>query len=148
MKKIVFLMLIVIYITGCNGIPQPSTSSVYVQPQGKVIAGNKHYTMMIGNFEWKEEDFEAKKISDSNIYDLADQFNTIEVEKENKLNIEIEQNPSSIMVNQWNEDGTIVATELIGNEITLPLEAGYYIYEVIVEWNEGKITYVFDINIK
>ncbi|KQL34398.1 hypothetical protein [Psychrobacillus sp. FJAT-21963] len=148
MKKNILLMLIVINIAGCNGMPQPSTSTDYVQAQGKVIVEKKDYTMRIGDFEWKEGNFEARKISETNIYDLADRFNTVEVEKGDKIKIEIEQNPSSIIVEQWNEDGTIVAVELIGNEITLPSKEGYYIYEVIVEWNEGKINYVFDINIK
>lgn len=43
----------------------------------------------------KEEDLEARKISETNIYDLAEQFNTLEVEKEKNL-----KNPSSIIVNQ------------------------------------------------
>ena len=146
MKKIILLMLIVIFIAGCNGIPQPSTD--YVQAQGKVIVGNQDYSMMIDEFVWKEKDFETRKLNDSNIYDLADEFNTLEVEKDDKLKIEVEQNPSSIIVNQWNEDGTSQTVELKENEITLPSKEGNYIYEVMAEWNEGKISYVFDINIK
>lgn len=141
-------MFIVIIIAGCNGIFQPSSSTDYVQAQGKVIVGNQEYSMMIGEFEWKEKDFEARKISDSNLYDLAEDFHTLEAEKDDKLNIEIEQNPSSIIVNQWNEDGTSETVELKDNEITLPSEEGYYIYEVMASWNQGEITYIFDINIK
>ncbi|QFF99000.1 hypothetical protein PB01_09235 [Psychrobacillus glaciei] len=148
MKKIIVLMFFVINIAGCNGIPMPSNSTNYVQAQGNVIVKDQNYPMIIGDFEWKENDFETRKISESNIYDLADEFNTLEVEKNEKLKIEIEQNPSSIIVNQWNEDGTIVTFERKGNEIILPSEVGYYIYEVLAEWNEGRITYIFDINIK
>ncbi|WP_342601038.1 hypothetical protein MHB48_08520 [Psychrobacillus sp. FSL H8-0483] len=145
MKKF-FLLLIVIFIAGCNGIPQTSTD--YVQAQGKVIVGNQDYSMMIDEFVWKEKDFETRKLNDSNIYDLADEFNTLEVEKDDKLKIEVEQNPSSIIVNQWNEDGTSQTVELNENEITLPSKEGNYIYEVMAEWSEGKISYVFDINIE
>lgn len=148
MKKIILLILIIITIAGCNGIPMPSNSNDYVQAQGKVIVGNQDYSMLIGEFEWKEKDFEARNISESNIYDLADEFNTIEVDKNEKLKIEIEQNPTSIIVDQWNEDGTVDTVVSQGNEITLPSEVGYYIYEVIAEWNEGRITYIFDINIQ
>ena len=59
MKKNILLMLIVINIAGCNGMPQPSTSTDYVQAQGKVIVEKKDYTMRIGDFEWKEGNFEA-----------------------------------------------------------------------------------------
>ena len=148
MKRIIILMLMVIIIAGCDGILLPSTSNAYVQPQGKVIVGNQGYSMMIDEFEWKEKDFEARKLNDSNIYDLADEFKTLEVKNDDKLNIEIEQNPSSIIVIQLNEDGNSETVELRENEIIPPLEEGYYIYEVKAEWNEGKISYVFDIVIK
>ncbi|TQR16465.1 hypothetical protein [Psychrobacillus vulpis] len=146
MTKVIFLMLIVINIAGC--IPGPSNATNYSQAQGNVIVGNKDYSMMINDFEWKEANFQARKINESGIYDFANEFDTLAVEKDDKLKIEIEQNPSSIIVDQWNEDGTIVAVEPISNEITLPSEEGYYIYEVIAEWDEGRITYIFDINIK
>ncbi|MFB5089456.1 hypothetical protein PGC35_20100 [Psychrobacillus sp. PGGUH221] len=41
MKINILLMLIVINIAGCNGIPQPSSSTDYVQAQGKVIVEKK-----------------------------------------------------------------------------------------------------------
>ena len=138
----------VIIIAGCDGILLPSTSNAYVQAQGKVIVENQDYSMLIDEFEWKEKDFETKKLTDSNIYDLADEFKTLEVKNMDKLNIEIEQNPSSMIVIQLNEDGTSETVELKENEIILPVEKGYYIYEVKAEWNEGKISYLFDIIIE
>ncbi|MCM3636211.1 hypothetical protein M3152_00660 [Sporosarcina luteola] len=145
MKKILLSMLIVLTIVGCNGIP---SSNTFNQAQGKVIVDNQEYTMVIGEFEWLESDSEFRKISSSDINDLAEEFDTLQAEKNNKLIVEIEQNPTSIIVNQWNEDDTSTAVELKDNEITLPLKKGYYIYEVIVEWNNGKATYFFDVNIK
>ncbi len=123
------------------------SSKTFKQAQGKVNVDDKVYTMRIGDFEWKEDDFEAKKISSTDINELADQFKTLEVEEGDKLKIEIEQNPTSIIVNQWNENGTREDVEFESNEITIPSENGYYIYEVIAEWNEGKISYIFDIYI-
>ena len=138
-------MLIVIILAGCNGI---SSNNTYKQAEGKVILDNQHYTMMIGEFEWVDTDVKLRKISSSDINDLAVEFNTLQVGKDGKLKIEIEENPSTIILNQWNEDETSDVVELKDNEIILPSEEGYYIYEVIVEWNKGKATYVFDINIK
>ncbi|MEI4770946.1 hypothetical protein WAX74_15090 [Psychrobacillus sp. FJAT-51614] len=120
MKKLIFSMIIVMNIAGC--IPEPSNTTTYSQAQGKVIVENKDYSMRIKDFEWKEADFKTRKISESSVYELADQFNTLEVKKGDKLKIEIEQNPSSIIVDQWKEDGTIVAVESKGNEISLPTE--------------------------
>lgn len=143
-SRAIFLIIISIIIAGCNGMP---SSKTFKQAQGKVNVDDKVYTMRIGDFEWKEDDFEAKKISSTDINELADQFKTLEVEEGDKLKIEIEQNPTSIIVNQWNENGTREDVEFESNEITIPSENGYYIYEVIAEWNEGKISYIFDIYI-
>ncbi|WP_438298011.1 hypothetical protein [Sporosarcina sp. FA15] len=145
MKKTMLLMLTVIIIAGCNGI---SSNNTYKQAEGKVIVGTHDYIMMIGEFEWLDTDVKFRKIGSSDINDLAVGFNTLQVEKGGKLKIEIEENPSSIILKQWNEDETSDVVELKDNEIILPSEEGYYIYEVIVEWNKGKATYVFDINIK
>jgi len=145
MKRTIFLMVIVCILVGCNGI---TSNNTYKQAEGKVIVDNQDYTMMIGEFEWVDTDVEFRKIRSSDINDLAVGFNTLQVEKGGKLKIEIEENPSSIILNQWNEDERSEVVELIDNEIILPLEEGYYIYEVVVEWNKGKATYVFDVNIK
>ena len=147
MKNLFYLMFIVMIIAGCNGIPSSQSDSVG-QPEGKVIVDHEGYPMMIGEFEWKDDDFEARKISPSDTYGLAEEFETLTVEKGDKIKIKIDQNPSSIIVYQENENGTIDNFEIQNNEITLPTEKGYYIYEVVAKWNEGKSTYVFDLNIE
>lgn len=140
--KIVYLMFFVIFIAGC------SSFNTFKQPQGKVIIDNKGYTMRIGDFEWNEGDFESRKISTSDKIDLAEKFETLDVKKGDRIKIEIEQSPSSIIVNQENEDGTTDVIEINDNEITLPSEEGYYTYEIKAKWNEGKMTFVFDVNIE
>lgn len=144
MKKIVIVMLLII-LAGCSRL---SSFNTFNQAQGKVTVDNQEFTMVIGDFEWIEGDIEARKINSTDINELADEFNTLQVEKGDKLKIEIEKDPSSIILNQWNEDNTSNVVELKDNKITLPSKEGYYIYEVIVEWNNGKATYVFDINLK
>ncbi|WP_342577992.1 membrane lipoprotein lipid attachment site-containing protein [Psychrobacillus sp. FSL K6-2843] len=145
MKRILFFTLIVIILTGCNGTPVRGT---FVQPEGKVILDNNEFIMNIGEFKWKEHDFEASKIRTSDNNELADEFSTLEGDKGEKLIFEIDYNPTSIVANQWNTDYTSDAIEVKDNEITLPSEEGYYTYEVIVKWPQGKATYIFDIDVK
>lgn len=148
MKKIFFLVLMLVTVVGCNLI---SSSDSFEQPQGKVIVDNKDYTMTIGSFKWKEDDFEARKISSSDIKSLANEFETLDVKEGEKLKIQIEQNPSSITVNQKNEDGTSKSVGIQDNQIILPSEKGYYIYEITAKWNKGEIkgrlNYIFDVKI-
>lgn len=145
MKNIIVSVMVLIILAGCSKL---SSGNTFNQAQGKVTVDNKEFTMVIGDFEWKERNIEARKINSTDINELADEFKTLQVQKGDKIKIEIEKNPSSIILNQWNEDNTSTVVELNDNKITLPLKEGYYIYEVIVEWNNGKATYVFDIYIK
>lgn len=142
MKRIFFLMLVVIMLTGCNAAP------TFIQPEGKVILDKSEYIMNIGEFKWKEHDFEASKIRTSDNYVLAGEFNTLEGDKGGKLTFEMDQNPTSLIVNKWNTDLTSDSIEVKDNKITLPSEGGYYIYEVNVEWPQGKAIYIFDVDVK
>lgn len=47
-----------------------------------------------------------------------------------------------------NEDDTIERIEMKDNEIILPSEEGYYIYELNATWDKGRITFLFDVNVK
>ncbi|MBB4823054.1 hypothetical protein HNO89_000272 [Sporosarcina luteola] len=145
MKNIIVIVMLLIILAGCSRL---SSGNTFTQAQGKVTVDKKEFTMIIGDFEWKERNIEARKINSTDINDLADEFKTLQVQKGDQLGIEIEHNPSSIILNQWNEDNISTVVELNDNKIILPSKEGYYIYEVIVEWNNGKATYVFDINLK
>lgn len=145
MKKIYILILSVICISGCNVLPSFDT---FEPIEGKIVSDNKEYTMVIGDFEWVEGDFEANKTSNLDKKGLADEFNTLELEKGTKLKIEMDESPLSLEINEESEDGAVKSIDIRENEITLPTNEGYYIYEVKAKWNEGNITYVFDVNIK
>lgn len=137
--------MVLIMLAGCSRL---SSGNTFNQAQGKVTVDNKDFTMVIGDFEWKERNIEVRKVNSTDINELADEFKTLQVQKGDKIKIEIENNPFSLTLNQWDENNTSTVVELDDNKITLPSKEGYYIYEVIVEWNNGKATYVFDINIK
>lgn len=145
MKKVLILLLTVFCISGCNVI---SSFDTFKPAEGKVINDDKEYPMIIGDFEWIEEDFEVNKKSTLDKRGLADEFETLEMKKGGKLKIEIEDSPLLLKINQEIEDGSIQSVDIIENEITLPTKEGYYIYEVNAKWDEGNITYIFDINIK
>ncbi|MEK9197053.1 MULTISPECIES: hypothetical protein [Bacillales] len=145
MKKILILILSVIYISGCNVL---SSFDTFEPVEGKIVSDNKEYTMIIGDFEWVEEDFEANKKSNLDKKGLADEFDTLELEKGTKLKIEIDGSPLSLKINEESEDGSVKSIDIRESEITLPTNEGYYIYEVNAKWNEGNISYVFDVNIK
>ncbi|TKI71365.1 hypothetical protein FC756_06030 [Lysinibacillus mangiferihumi] len=144
MNKLIFSVLIVIILTGCNGFPTDTLS----QPEGKVIMNGEQYSMIQSNYQWKEDNVEISTKSSTDINELAELFETIEVEKDGTLKFEIDKNPTSITVAKLNEDGTTDIVEMKDNEITMPSESGYYIYQLITVWSKGKQTFVFDVNVE
>lgn len=144
MNKLIFSVLIVIILTGCNGFPTDTLS----QPEGKVIMNGEQYSMIQSNYQWKEDNVEISTKSSTDINELAELFETIEVEKDGTLKFEIDKNPTSITVAKQNEDGTTDIVEMKDNEITMPSESGYYIYQLITVWSKGKQTLVFDVNVE
>ncbi|MFJ8260822.1 lipoprotein [Rummeliibacillus sp. NPDC094406] len=141
-RKILSFILITTFLTGCN------THSIESQPEGKVVVDNKDYTMIGSDYSWKGNNIEINTKSSPDIYELADQFKTLEVKKGDTLKLEIERNPSSIKAIKLNEDGTSDYVEIKDNKITMPSDEGYYIYKLKTTWDKGKETFIFDVNIK
>ncbi|MFJ6207922.1 lipoprotein [Lysinibacillus sp. NPDC092081] len=144
MKKIILSILIVTLLSGCNGFP----NGTFSQPEGKVIVNGEQYTMISSNFEWDEDDVKITEMRSRDLNALADDFETLDVEKKDILNFEIEKNPSFITITKQNEDGTIDNVEMNDYKITMPSKEGYYIYELKVTWDKGKESFVFDVNVK
>ncbi|MCL1696441.1 MULTISPECIES: hypothetical protein [unclassified Lysinibacillus] len=144
MNKLILSILIVIILTGCNVFPTDTLS----QPEGKVIMNGEQYKMIQSDYQWKEDNVEISTKSSADINELAELFETIEVEKDDTLKFEIDKNPTSIKVAKLNEDGTTDIVEMKDNEIKMPSESGYYIYQLITIWSKGKQTFVFDVNVE
>lgn len=147
MKKMIVLILTGLLLGGCIGLPINSNQSTLSIPKGEVIVDNKRYEMKVGDAQWKEGNIEAEKTSTLSINELAEVFDTLELEKGQDIEFEIDKNPTSIEVYAWKENGIIEQVETEEYKLTLPINEGYFIYEVIVKSNQGEITYVFDVNV-
>lgn len=144
MNKIVFPILIVIILTGCNVLP----TGIHKQPEGQIIFDGEHFNMLPIKYEWKEDDVEVTFKGSPNISEIADNFENLEVQKGDVLKFKIDNNPKSIIATKMNEDGTIENVEMKDEKITMPSKEGYYIYELNAIWNKGKESFVFDVNVK
>ncbi|MGE7951288.1 hypothetical protein [Lysinibacillus xylanilyticus] len=146
MNKLILSILIVIILTGCNKFPNDPLS----QLEGKVIVNGEQYTMILSDYEQKEDkgEFSISSKHSSDINEIAELFDTLEVEKSTIFKFEIDKNPSSITVAKLNEDGTTDLVEMKDNEITMPSESGYYIYQLKTIWSGGKQTFVFDVSVE
>lgn len=57
-------------------------------------------------------------------------------------NVEISKNRD-----KDNEQNEHIIAKVIDGKIILPATAGYYMYEVIGQWNEGEVSFIFDIEL-
>ncbi|MEK9198439.1 membrane lipoprotein lipid attachment site-containing protein [Ureibacillus sp. FSL E2-3493] len=144
MKKIVFIILGVFILTGCNGFPNDTIS----QPEGKVIVDGERFIMIPGDYEWKEDNVEISSKTNPNINELVEPFETLDVAKGEILNFEIDENPSSVTVYKVDEEGKSEIVDVEDNEITMPSESGYYIFQLETIWPKGNQEFVFDVNVK
>ncbi|MEG0260192.1 MAG: hypothetical protein RR651_09985 [Lysinibacillus sp.] len=144
MNKLILSILIVIILAGCN----KSSNNPLSQPEGEVIVNGEQYTMILSDYEQKEDKVEISSKHSTDINEIAEIFDTLDVEKGATFKFEIDKRPSSITVTKLNEDGTTNLVEMKDNEITMPSESGYYIYQLETLWSEGKQTFVFDVNVE
>ena len=144
MKKYLYLLSMVLLLGAC--IPKNwSSSPAFEQVEGRVSIGEQAYPMIVEQLEWKDKNIEVSKISESDIFVLAEDFPTLEVSKEEKLTLNIDESPSSIKVTQYNEDGTSKEVSIIDNQIQVPIEEGHYIFEVQATWSQGEYIFIFDL---
>ena len=144
MNKLILSILIVVMLTGCN----KSLNNPLSQLRGEVIVNGEQYTMILSDYEPKEDQVQFVSKHSSDINEIAALFDTLKVEKGTLFKFDINSNPSSITVIKLNEDGTTELVETKDNEITMPSESGYYIYELITIGSEGQQTFVFDVGVE
>ncbi|WP_391205824.1 DUF3221 domain-containing protein [Psychrobacillus sp. L4] len=102
------------------------------------------YEMTKGNSKWKNEN-ESVQTDAASPTQIAESFKVIAVEPNNKITIEIEQNPN-LSVYLWDSEEDEVTFEK--KQITVPTNQGRYIYEVVAKWSNGEISYTFVVEVK
>ncbi|MGE7918241.1 hypothetical protein ACQKM9_04730 [Viridibacillus sp. NPDC093762] len=145
MSKFLLLFLTPFILMGCSQLAENTVSSMYLD--GKINVDNEEYNLIQGFYTYKDEEVESKKLDPFSPIEAADQFDTLTVEKNSEIEIELENKTTYITVYQWNEDGLVKEVQLVGNVLTVPSEEGYYVYEVVGKWKNGETTLVFDIDV-
>ena len=114
---------------------------------GRIIVDNEEYNLILGYYAFKDEKFEINKLDPFSPMEVVDEFNTLAVTKNSKIEIVLEDKTTYLTVHQWNENGEVEEVLLDENVLTVPAEEGYYVYEVVGKWKNGETTLVFDIDV-
>ncbi|MFF5995607.1 hypothetical protein AAGS61_12785 [Lysinibacillus sp. KU-BSD001] len=144
MKRAIFFVLFSVFLVACNS----SMNNVRQVPEGKMIIDDQEYIMESYRYNWKEKNTEMKHIRANTIEELAEELQNISVAKNSKLKFSFEKKPLSISVYQHDQEKKLTTVDVKENELTLPADEGYYMYEVTAEWQQGVITFIFDVEVK
>ncbi|MGE7837552.1 hypothetical protein [Viridibacillus arvi] len=145
MNRLFLILLTSMILVGCTQSAEEEVSSMYLD--GKIIVDNKEYNLIHGYYTYKDETVEAKKLDPFSPMESANRFDTLIVEKNSEIKIELDKKVTFLTVIQLNEDGKVEEVPLNGNVLTVPAEEGYYVYEVVGKWKNGETTLVFDIDV-
>ncbi len=146
MSRFFLLFLTSIILIGCTQITKNEASSMYLD--GIIIVDDKEYNLIHGYYAYKDEKIEINKLDPFSPMEAADEFETLAVAKNSKIEIVLEDKTTNLTVHKWNENGGVEEVLLEDNVLTVPEEEGYYVFEVVGKWKNGETTLVFDLDVK
>ena len=97
---------------------------------GKIEIGGTEYGMLTGNYSWERKkrlETESVKTDAASPYQLAENYDAIQVEPNTKLTLKIEGNPK-YSIYLWSENGREKEIDVSNNQMTVPASTGIYIY--------------------
>ncbi|ALC89167.1 hypothetical protein AM500_04695 [Bacillus sp. FJAT-18017] len=140
------LTFAILVITGCSYSIGSVTQSEFPPSMSALVKINgKEYQMEEGNYKWVQKKGSTTQVyqtDHSSPYQMADHIEPISVKPNEKIDIEIEDNPD-LKVYTWDENGRGEEVKLDGNQLKVPSSDGTYIYEVEAEWGNGTVSYTF-----
>lgn len=138
-------MSLILFVTGCSLTTK--TEKVEIPTTGNIVVGDRKYEMETGKYTYYGENMKIGKLEEKSVYEIAEDFQTLPVEKNENIEIIIEDNPT-LVVNEWGESGEVNEKTMKNNKIAVPSVSGIYIYEVKASWPNGEATLIFDVEVR
>lgn len=157
MKKnyvIIFLFIITISLVACTNnltLDDKDEASSESLPILKVVSDNSSIKAEMSASSWTIHNNDGTYSSIESLaqtpIEIVKDMDSLEVSPESKLQLDFSDDPKDITVTIWkeNKQSDQVSTDM---KITLPDLEGLLIYEVIANWKEGTIHYVFSVDIE
>lgn len=121
---------------------------------GFIHTNGTKYEIVSGGYKWERKQGLNTQIVQTDAASpnqIAEKIKPIALEPNQKINIEIEENPQ-LSVYLWNQNGIEKEMNLHANQITVPSSKGKYIYEVLAKLSNqevnGEVSYTFVVEIQ
>ena len=160
MKPLLFAIIVfsLLWITGCSigqvntGTDVNAGSEDEFPPtiSGAIKIDNTQHEMIAGGYKWEKKQGSKTQVIQTDAafpYQIAEDFKVIAIEPNQKITIDIEENPQ-LFVYLWNNNEREIEIELNENQITASASKGRHIYEVFATWPNGEVSYTFVVEVK
>ena len=160
MKPLLFAIIVfsLLWITGCSigqvntGTDVNAGSEDEFPPtiSGAIKIDNTQHEMIAGGYRWEKKQGSKTQVIQTDAafpYQIAEDFKVIAIEPNQKITIDIEENPQ-LFVYLWNNNEREIEIKLNENQITASASKGRHIYEVFATWPNGEVSYTFVVEVK
>ena len=162
MKPLLFAIIVfsLLWISGCSNGQVNAGTDVNAGSEnefpptisGAIKIDDTQHEMVAGGYRWERKQGSETQVIQTDAaspYQIAEDFKAIAIEPNQKITIDIEENPQ-LFVYLWNnnEREIEIEIELNENQITAPASKGRYIYEVFATWPNGEVSYTFVVEVK
>ncbi len=147
MRRLLFILtlFIILVLVGCGNTDYNNKQAEV--PDLKITFENRDIEVKKGAYEWtvKERYGSNTIIKDIDSSEkIAEYMEGNNVLPQAKLNLLFSQEPNNVEVIYWGNIKS-VNYKFTNNEIVVPREEGVYGFEIIGQWNQGKVSYTIKI---
>ena len=82
------------------------------------------------------------------VLDMANEHKATVVSPNEEIKIDFKKDPETMEVEKWIDKENTEKIKLNANSISAPNEKGKYVYNVLADWKQGDVNYVFSIKVE
>ncbi|UVI32704.1 DUF4362 domain-containing protein [Paenibacillus spongiae] len=126
---------------GLEAIPSPDRNEV---PSLKLSIGSKSVPKVTGGFEWTAKHGNTETTTKTDAEPVRSGLKKLDAAKADPgalLNIDFDYKPQRLNVYRWEGEGDVIQVPVEQDTVTLPSEAGVYMFKLKAEWEEGDLSF-------
>src|SRR6056297_760922 len=138
-KYLIIITAVFLLLTAC-------TQENIEPPELVVGSGNNQVTAVTGTYGWSENSQNIEADSDTPPNIVKFQEDDFIVSQGDTLNLVFKKVPNDVKVSIW-KNNEILQQELMDNKLTVPDETGNFVYEAVVDYDQGTVHYAFEVDV-
>ncbi|MCA1010675.1 hypothetical protein [Halobacillus halophilus] len=148
-----FLLIIPLVLSGCLNEEDNTTNSSEISsktpPDLRIEVGDTTVKPVRGTYNWsytkKDGTSTSKHAASAAPPVLVKEQQSVIVTPDSKVNLYFDEEPKSYKVKIWDPEKNEVKRSY--EEVVIPQEDGKVIYEILANWEHGKVSFAFSLHV-